>query len=61
MAFYIFIMELEIIVGKSTSHNVVLTWLLRNREEMDNPEKKGRFLNYVQKARSTRGSGRGSK
>lgn len=51
-------MELEIVVSKSTSHNVVITWLLRNGEEMDDLEKKGYFLNCEQKVRSMRGQGR---
>lgn len=32
-------MQLEILASKSTSHNVVLTSLLRNGEEIDHLEK----------------------
>lgn len=45
MAFYIITMQLEILASKSTSHDAVLTSLLRSGEEMDDLEKNGWFLN----------------
>lgn len=45
MAFDIITMQLDILDSKSTSHNAVLTSLLRHGEEMDDLEKNGCFFN----------------
>lgn len=45
MAFDIITVQLEILASKSTSHNAVVTSLLRSGEEMDDLQKNGWCLN----------------